>query len=464
MKRKFDILWWLRDKDKLEDENPLFDKKKDNKIETVKEEKQDEKEIEKDTVIKTIIESELSPTPIKKDKVISTDDRQPNPLIEQRIDNIDTKEIKEEPKEEIKKDDYDNQTKLSTLDEMEIMIKKNYYELENIKYELQIIKIEKDNEVETKKIDELTQKLIELMKRLEELKKDFFNKNYKDLYKGYTSDEYINQLINEYKLAIKENDVNNASILQVKQIEEYINIINEIINVEIETDKEKEELDIKKEELDIRDTDFDKLKDDYKDVDKINDYVDKFVKEQDYIISDIEYKVKNSTNITKSVEYKTELVVNYSKILTSTLLLATTNIIPQTRRGNLLKLGLIVGAIGNLSSVVKPRSKENKTIIKVTYTDYGREIESKIDSLDNVTLTINKAITDINDLRQTFEKEFKEYANLIPEYKDMIIKLSTIEKDLIVKKDLIKDYNQRLDNTLNKNNVKIKSLTEDYPS
>lgn len=464
MKRKFDILWWLRDKDKLEDENPLFDKKKDNKIETVKEEKQDEKEIEKDTVIKTIIESELSPTPIKKDKVISTDNRQPNPLIEQRIDNIDTKEIKEEPKEEIKKDDYDNQTKLSTLDEMEIMIKKNYYELENIKYELQIIKIEKDNEVETKKIDELTQKLIELMKRLEELKKDFFNKNYKDLYKGYTSDEYINQLINEYKLAIKENDVNNASILQVKQIEEYINIINEIINVEIEADKEKEKLDIKKEELDIRDTDFDKLKNDYKAVDKINDYVEKFVKEQDYIISDIEYKVKNSTNITKSVEYKTELVVNYSKILTSTLLLATTNIIPQTRRGNLLKLGLIVGAIGNLSSVVKPRLKENKTIIKVTYTDYGREIESKIDSLDNVTLTINKAITDINDLRQTFEKEFKEYANLIPEYKDMIIKLSTIEKDLIVKKDLIKDYNQRLDNTLNKNNVKVKSLTEDYPS
>lgn len=464
MKRKFDILWWLRDKDKLEDENPLFDKKKDNKIETVKEEKQDEKEIEKDTVIKTIIESELSPTPIKKDKVISTDDRQPNPLIEQRIDNIDTKEIKEQPKEEIKKDDYDNQTKLSTLDEMEIMIKKNYYELENIKYELQIIKIEKDNEVETKKIDELTQKLIELMKRLEELKKDFFNKNYKDLYKGYTSDEYINQLINEYKLAIKENDVNNASILQVKQIEEYINIINEIINVEIEADKEKEKLDIKKEELDIRDTDFDKLKNDYKVVDKINDYVEKFVKEQDYIISDIEYKVKNSTNITKSVEYKTELVVNYSKILTSTLLLATTNIIPQTRRGNLLKLGLIVGAIGNLSSVVKPRLKENKTIIKVTYTDYGREIESKIDSLDNVTLTINKAITDINDLRQTFEKEFKEYANLIPEYKDMIIKLSTIEKDLIVKKALIKDYNQKLDNTLNKNNVKVKSLTEDYPS
>lgn len=464
MKRKFDILWWLRDKDKLEDENPLFDKKKDNKIETVKEEKQDEKEIEKDTVIKTIIESELSPTPIKKDKVISTDDRQPNPLIEQRIDNIDTKEIKKEPKEEIKKDDYDNQTKLSTLDEMEIMIKKNYYELENIKYELQIIKIEKDNEVETKKIDELTQKLIELMKRLEELKKDFFNKNYKDLYKGYTSDEYINQLINEYKLAIKENDVNNASILQVKQIEEYINIINEIINVEIEADKEKEKLDIKKEELDIRDTDFDKLKNDYKAVDKINDYVEKFVKEQDYIISDIEYKVKNSTNITKSVEYKTELVVNYSKILTSTLLLATTNIIPQTRRGNLLKLGLIVGAIGNLATVVKPRLKENKTITKVTYTDYGREIESKIDSLDNVTLTINKVITDINDLRQTFEKEFKEYANLIPEYKDMIIKLSTIEKDLIVKKDLIKDYNQRLDNTLNKNNVKVKSLTEDYPS
>ena len=46
----------------------------------------------------------------------------------------------------------------------------------------------------------------------------------------------------------------------------------------------------------------------------------------------------------------------------------------------------------------------------------------------------------------------------------MIIKLSTIEKELIVKKDLIKDYNQRLDNTLNKNNVKEKSLTEDYPS
>lgn len=490
MKQKSSIFWWFGRKRIKEDKTPLFkDQEKKKQVITpapipTEEEKKDEV-----NEIKSIIPNKEDANKIKKDvkKIvpkeehqeekndlkghaakISITDREPDPLINTRIEVksspaiIPTKEEKKEDKLENLQQDNEKSVESSTLDEIEIMLKRNWHELENIRYELNIIKEQEEKETDTKEVEILLERLEKLIKKLEEIKKDFYNKNFKEIYKSHNSDAYIMHLINEYKDAIKNDDRSNASILQIKQIEEYINIIDEIIDIEKETDKLNYTLEDKKEEYNIRDDEFEDLKDSYYDIEKEEKFITSFLKEQDYILKEIDEKVKNSTTITKTVEYKSELVINYTKLLKATLLLATANMFPPTRKGNALRAGLMVSSVFNFANVVSPRIREDKTITKVRYIDYSDVIHNQMDSLNNITSSIKQAIEIIKVLKSDFAKEFSEYTKVIPEFNNMMLKLDDIEKELIIKNDIIKDYNQRLDETLSKNNVKVKSLTEEY--
>lgn len=490
MKQKSSIFWWFGRKRIKEDKTPLFkDQEKKKQVITLPPIPTEEDKKDEINEVKNIVPNKEDTNKIKEDvkKVVSHEkqqeeksdhksnelkisitDREPDPLINARIEvksspaiTTPFKEEKKEDKLETLQQDNEKSVESSTLDEIEIMLKRNWHELENIRYELNIIKEQEEKETDTKEVEILLERLEKLIKKLEEIKKDFYNKNFKEIYKSHNSDAYIMHLINEYKDAIKNDDRSNASILQIKQIEEYINIIDEIIDIEKETDKLNYTLEDKKEEYNIRDDEFEDLKDSYYDIEKEEKFITSFLKEQDYILKEIDEKVKNSTTITKTVEYKSELVINYTKLLKATLLLATANMFPPTRKGNALRAGLMVSSVFNFANVVSPRIREDKTITKVRYIDYSDVIHNQMDSLNNITSSIKQAIEIIKVLKSDFAKEFSEYAKVIPEFNNMMLKLNDIEKELIIKNDIIKDYNQRLDETLSKNNVKVKSLTEE---
>lgn len=352
--------------------------------------------------------------------------------------------------------------KNDTLDEIEKMLIKNYQEIKNIKYEIEVLEQEEKDEEELKEIEQLIEQLNYLIKKFEQIKKDFYNVNYQEIYLHSTNDNYISHLIQEYKTAIQENTLNNTSILKVKQIEEYIELINDIIEIENTKDTLNDSLEQKKASIITREEEFEELKEQSVDLEKINDYIDNFTKNQEYIIKDIEAKIKNSTTITKNAEYKTELAINYTKMLTSTLLLASTNIIPPTKAGNLLKISLMCFAIAGFAQAITNNTKEKKVTTKISYIDYKDEIKSSINDINDISHNINKAMTDIKDLKKTFEKEFSEYKHVIPEYVDMITKLDTIEKNLVVNYNIAKEYDKKLNEALNKNNVKVKKIEEDY--
>lgn len=353
--------------------------------------------------------------------------------------------------------------KTNALGEIEKIIQKNYYKIQEIQYELKILEQQEKDEVLTDEINKLIDELNAIRKRFEQIKKEFWQSNYEEIYKFPNNDNYISHLIEEYKASLKNND-NNTSLLAIKEIQEYINIINDIIDIEKRKDVIEEKLENKKEKLGIRDNDFEDFKDNCIDIDKINNYVASFVTEQDYIIKDIESKVNMASNITKTAEYKTELAINYTRLLTSTLLLATTSLIPNTRRGNMLKIGLMFASVAGLSSAIRLRTKESKVTTKVTFIDYAKEIRSSINNVSDMSLMIDKTMLDIKFLKEEFKKDFGEYKNSIKEYYDIITKLDTIEKDLIVRQQIVKEYNTKLNKTLNKNNVKVKRLEEEYPN
>jgi len=370
--------------------------------------------------------------------------------------------VKEE--EKISKEE-DISIKLDFLDELEKTVRFNYYEIERIKYELSAIDDKEKDEETSKEIELLIDRLNKLIAKLEQIKKDLYSNNYSDIIKYITSDTAIKDLMDEYKKAFNNNDdISQAQLLQIVHIREYIKLLNEVVEVETKTSKLNDTLNEKKDKFDIRDTEFDKLEGKYNDIVKVNNHVKNFTNDFNYIVSNLEANVKSSYDVTKIVEYKSEIVINYAKLLTATLAMSSSRIIPPTRGGNLLKTGLLIGSIASLASFARVRTKQSKTITKISYIDYERDILKNINSIKNVGLTIDKTIHDLKFIKEEFDKEFSEYKSSIPEFYELMVKLNSVEKELKIRKQLTIDFERKLDHTLQKNNTKVKKLEEEYHS
>lgn len=352
--------------------------------------------------------------------------------------------------------------KNDTLAEIEKMLRSDQYEIEYIKYELDTIKKEEEKEQTLEEIQKLIDRLNALIKKFEKIKNDFFTKYYDEIEINSNSDNYIKHLIEEYKTALKTDRIKDATILEIKQIEEYISVINEIIELENDTSKLNDTLENKEENIIEINKDFDKSDDDYKKIDKINDYIDKFAKEQNSIITDIEKKVSNQESVTKIVEYQSEIVTSYSQSFASILAMAASSLIPPTKTGNILKTALMAGAIAGIVKSRKLVMKESKVTTITNYIDYEKEILNSINNVNDVSLTVDATLLNIKDLKKDLEHDFKDYSDSIPNFYNMMVKLDSIEKDLIVKSQIIKDFDKKLEKIKKENNNKIKKIEIDY--
>ncbi len=352
--------------------------------------------------------------------------------------------------------------KNDALAEIEKMLRSDQYEIEYIKYELDTIKKEEEKEQALEEVQKLIDRLNALIKKFEKIKNDFFTKYYDEIEINSNSDNYIKHLIEEYKTALKTDRIKDATILEIKQIEEYISVINEIIELENDTSKLNDTLENKEENIIEINKDFDKSDDDYKKIDKINDYIDKFAREQNSIITDIEKKVSNQESVTKIVEYQSEIVTNYTQSFASILAMAASSLIPPTKTGNILKTALMAGAIAGIVKSRKLVMKESKVTTITNYIDYEKEILNSINNVNDVSLTVDATLLNIKDLKKDLEHDFKDYSDSIPNFYNMMVKLDSIEKDLIVKSQIIKDFDKKLEKIKKENNNKIKKIEIDY--
>jgi len=358
--------------------------------------------------------------------------------------------VKEKEKTNIssskKLDDIDIENAI--ISTLEKTLKKDYYELNNIKLELKAIEKKEKDEQTLEEINELLKQLQELIKKFERIKKDFYNKNYDKIDIVNLNDPYINDLISDYKDSIKNNNLGIIGLLPIKEIEEYIQIINNIILIENKSYNINNQVEDKKEELEIAEKELDKYESRYLSREKVATYIKNFSQEQDKIIKRIESLVEQKDNIIKTAEYKTEIVINYSKLMTSTLLMASAAIIPNTKVGNLIKIGLIAAAVTNMAKTVRVTTKEAKVTTKITSIDYSSDIKSSLTDINDMETMITNSLKDIKYMKQEFRKDFEQYKNIMPEYFEMITKLDSIEKELLVRKNLAETFENKLHKTL----------------
>ena len=286
---------------------------------------------------------------------------------------------------------------ISIIEELDNLLRNDSYDLRDIKYRLDVLNAQEKDEVLLENVEKIQKELEELIRRFEEIKKRY-ERAYSTL--NISDIDLINNLdlgfsIKDYIGNGKDGVDNSTTLNQIREIEEFIGIINSIIDIEKQKDLVEDSLDNKLVDFSIRDEEFIKLQDQYADVEKINDYIDKYNVQFDSIIADLEEKIKNNTEITKSIETTFEIVPDINRMLHATLMLASIDLIPPTPMGSLFRATLFVGAAQMMASAFTPR-EETKEITTTRVTDYSKDI------LNNKA-TINDVLGNIEDAFDNFK-------------------------------------------------------------
>lgn len=388
--------------------------------------------------------------------------------------NVETKEIKEETFEEneVKPVLDDELTvkevielekpeliKISIIEEIETLLRNDMYDLRDIEYKIEVLQQQEKDEVLLENVERIQKELDDLIKRFNQIKD-----KYDDLY-GYISIkdmEFITGLgignaISDYIGNGKDGLDNSRTLDQINEIKEFIDIINNIIEIEKKKDDVEEKVEQKLDDFGIRDEDFVKLQDQYTNVEAISAKVEKYNIEITSALVDIEAKIANSVDISKRLETTTSLVPDFNRIMEATILMASTKLIPPTPIGHLFKASLFISAAHMMATAVMPKT-EQKEVITTTVTDYSRDIEVGKDNINSILNNIDTAFSEINYMKDTFEKEFSMYANQIPEYDKLIQNIFNIEKELSRQQAIAYNYSYSFDQALDKNNQKVKVL------
>ena len=351
---------------------------------------------------------------------------------------------------------------ISIIEEIDNLLRNDAYDLRDIKYRLDVLNAQEKDEVLLENIEKIQKELEDLVRRFEEIKKRY-DKAYSTL--NISDIDLINNLdlgfsIRDYIGNGKDGIDNSTTLNQIHEIEEFIGIINSIIDIEKQKDLVEDSIDGKLIDFSIRDEEFIKLQDQYADVEKINDYIDQYNAKMDSIIADLEEKIKNNTEITRSLETTFEIVPDINRMLQATLMLASMELIPPTPMGSLFRATLFMGAAQMMASAFTPR-EETTEITRTVVTDYSKDILNNKATITDVLGNIEDAYDNIKYMKDTFEHQFSEYKNQIPEYDTLIKNIFSMEKELERQQYLAYDYKAQIDKALEVNNQKVKRLEND---
>ncbi len=398
------------------------------------------------------------------------DKNKPNTIIEvsEVISELEDK-TKDEKQEEIKtptptiKEVHELEKpeliKISIIEELEELLRNDSYDLKDIQYRIEVLQQQEKDEVLLENVEKIQKELEDLIKRF-----NYIKDKYADLY-GYISIkdmEFITGLgignaIRDYIGNGKEGFDNSRTIDQINEIKEFIEIINGIIDVEKKKEDLSEKVDQKLVDFGIRDEEFIKLQDRYTNVEAINNKVDEYNRTITFALRDIEAKIASSVDISKRIETTTSIVPDLNRIMEATVLMASTSLIPPTPLGQLFKASLFISATHMMATALTPKT-EQKEIITTTVTDYSRDIQVSKDNINSILNNIDTAFTEISYMKDTFQREFSQYASQIPEYDKLIQNMFNIEKELERQQYIAYDYSISFDQALNKNNQKVKRM------
>ena len=352
-------------------------------------------------------------------------------------------------------------THLAIIEEIKEYIDDELSELNEIASKIKVLKEDSEKGILLEEQQRIQRELEQLIKRIEELRKKYdklYGKLQIDNIKIIDND-VLEISIKDFIEDTKEGQDTSKYFDQIEEVTYYLDILDKLVEVDNDKDQLTKDVDEKIDLFEQRDEDFEQAQDEFIELDKINTEIDKYNAIVSKAIDELEEKLDQSVEITRRTETTTRRAVNFGRILAATYMLARSTTIPPTPRGNFIR-GTLVGVAVHLLLNSTYRETTTRTITHVDYTDLKQEILSSKDLVTESLKLIGNSFDELEEIKKNFEKEFKEYANEIPEYAMLIKNIIDLEKELQRQEEKAYIYSKEIDEQLNENYEKVKIKEE----
>lgn len=337
--------------------------------------------------------------------------------------------------------------------ELERLLKENRYQLKKLYTELDMIQKEKDSIYQVSDTEQAIEEIERLLTYLEQIKRELevISKSHNLDHIFELKDSYFTDLVEEYKNYVKDQQVIDDTMKDLKRSEEYTDLMKRILEFERMQEDLSLELEDKRKEFEERDANFESLQDEYLDLEKVGKEIEGLISDSEKYLKEIENKVNEAVEVTK----RTEIKLHYAMgVLTRALLLFSLLKMNPKPKANLVTAVETMVAVNLIHKLLTP-TKEQKTITEYHYHDYQSMIVHALGDIDSIDSLVREGIHQIQDLKRTFENEFSSYEAVFPEYKELIGSIEQMEKDLLEREDHMHCIKDEMKQQLNKNNEKV---------
>lgn len=336
------------------------------------------------------------------------------------------------------------------VDEYEKKLKDVRVDLRQLIFEYNLVSEASNHLYDSKEAEELLERLNEIIKKIEQLKRRI---DIPDIDKY--DDNYLYTLIENYIEEFK----NKKFVDEIKDSALYIMISDKLNELDSKKDILQDKIETKKTKLELDEMRIEQVRETYYDYEKINSDLVKFQQEQDYILNEIKEKMANATTVQERVEVQVVGMQRQSRRLLT--LLAASMMLPGARSAKGLAT-LTATYLYFMRNIMRPRT-ETRRYKTIKVEDFSKEIESSITELENISSLLTKTSRQIDRTINNFEKEFKEYLDVIPECRHLLADLEKIKDEIAEKEFEIIRIKEEQKRNLEKNDAKVKMITQEYP-
>lgn len=332
---------------------------------------------------------------------------------------------------------------------------KNINELEVLQSELYLLKEVSGEDLYLKDCQEDIKEIKKLLSKIKALKEkyDYLNDNVDFEYMLEYRDDLLVDKILELKELCSNDDIKYI-VDNYKILDEYKFLYLKIDKLYEDTIKYDEYKNEKEKELKKRDIDFDKLKNDVYDVDIENDRYERFVREQEMFLRDLESKVSNIDSheeVTYKLKGFSQLLGNSFKYLGLLLVNPLKGLIPGIATQTIVTKNLIHNLYNNLEL------EENRKMVYEAI-DYSTSINIAINNLDSTLSLVNSTLEDVIRLKNKYQSEFSKFQYSFSSYRDVIKKINKMENAVLGSKIKIELMQQRMKEKERQNLDKMKKV------
>ena len=335
------------------------------------------------------------------------------------------------------------------IDEFEKQLKDVRYELRKIISDYNVLVDEEKRIVLSKEAEVMLDKLTDIITKIEKLKA----KIQIDHLEEY-DDNYLYTLVEEYLQEFRDGNL----VEEIKDSPLYVLISNKISELEEKRDTLDKEVSEKKDQLELKEKRFDELKNNYYSIDKLNDELFRFQRDQEILLRNIREKIDNAVTETERVEYQFDGMTRALRRMMR--MLAFQMFLPGPKYAR----GMAASSAAYLyfmNQIMNPQLAQKKYRV-ITVRDYSREINNSLLEIDDAIHLLGKTSTQIDKMIREIQEKYKDYMDVVPECREMISSLYKIQSELEEKEYEMEQLKKQQELELERNNAKVKKMGE-YP-